>query len=85
MKAFHGEFPKGVRYWTPSETDVLLAEKELIPFLSRSNDGRVKEILSKIKTQEAVRWCFHRWAQIHLLESVLRRTKILDAPGSCSF
>jgi hypothetical protein len=50
MKAFHGEFPKGVRYWTPSETDVLLAEKELIPFLSRSNDGRVKEILSKIKT-----------------------------------
>ena len=50
MKPFQREFPKGVRYWTPAESDVLLAEKELIPFLSRSNDTRVKEILSKIKT-----------------------------------
>lgn len=50
MKAFQREFPKGVRYWTPQESDVLVAEKELIPFLSRSNDARAKEILSKIKT-----------------------------------
>lgn len=50
MKAFQTEFPKGVRYWTPSESDVLVAERELIPFLSRSNDARVKQILSRIKT-----------------------------------
>jgi hypothetical protein len=50
MKAFQKEFPTGVRYWTPSESDVLAAERELIPFLSSSKDARVKEILSKIKT-----------------------------------
>src|SRR5262249_15044871 len=50
MRAFSSRFPKGVRYWTPSESEVLAAEKELIPFLSRSNDARVKEILEKIRT-----------------------------------
>ena len=50
LKAFQDEFPKGVRYWTPSESDVLVAEKELMPFLSHSKDPRVKEILSKINT-----------------------------------
>jgi len=50
MRAFSSRFPKGVRYWTPSESEVLAAEKELRPFLSRSNDARVKEILEKIGT-----------------------------------
>ena len=50
MKAFQTQFPKGVRYWTPSESDVLVAEHELIPFLGRSHDARIREILSKIKT-----------------------------------
>ena len=27
MKAFQKKFPEGVRYWTPSESDVLLAER----------------------------------------------------------
>ena len=50
MRTFQMDLPKGVRYWTPSESDVLVAEKELIPFLSRSNDARVKDILGRIKT-----------------------------------
>jgi len=50
MKAFRGEFPKGVGYWTPSESEVLAAEKQLVPFLRGSSDPRVKEILNKIST-----------------------------------
>jgi Protein of unknown function DUF72 len=42
MKAFQGEFPKGVRYWTPSESEVLMAEKELVPFLQNNRRNAVQ-------------------------------------------
>jgi hypothetical protein len=36
--------------WTPSESDVLLAEKELVQFLKKTKDVRVVDILQKIGT-----------------------------------
>jgi hypothetical protein len=50
MKPFVMYFPRGVRYWTPSESDVLMAENELVPFLQKSKDPRVAEILKTLKT-----------------------------------
>jgi hypothetical protein len=36
--------------WTPYESDVLMAEKELVPFLKKTKDVRVVDILEKIGT-----------------------------------
>lgn len=93
MKAFQREFPKGVRYWTPAESDVLLAEKELIPFLSRSGDTRVKEILSKIKTYKrqyvGVVIAGHKYIYFNLFCVALnywtRREVVVSDGGTCFF
>jgi len=93
MKAFQREFPKGVRYWTPAESDVLLAEKELIPFLSRSGDTRVKEILSKIKTYKrqyvGVVIAGHKYVYFNLFCVALnywtRREVVVFDGGTCFF
>jgi hypothetical protein len=50
MKAFQRQFPKDVRFWTPSESDIIMAERELVPFLQNANDPRVSDILRAIST-----------------------------------
>jgi hypothetical protein len=93
LKAFQAEFPKGVRYWTPSESDVLVAENELIPFLSRSKDSRVKEILSKIHTYKrqyvGVVIAGHRLVYMNLFcvagKDWTRREMVVADGGTCFF
>lgn len=50
MKAHQDQFPRGTRYWTPSESDVLMAEHELVPYLQQSGNPGVKEILKALGT-----------------------------------
>jgi hypothetical protein len=49
-KAIRGLYPQGVSFWTPSESDVLAAEKGLVPFLRNLKNPRVAEILKGIET-----------------------------------
>ncbi len=43
MKAFQSHFPKGTQYWTPSKSDVLAAEHELVSYLRDSKNPQVRE------------------------------------------
>jgi len=93
MRAFQREFAREVRYWTPSKSEVLTAEKELIPFLSRSNDARVKEILGKIKTYKrqyvGVFISGHKYVYFNFLclapKDWTRKDFIVSDGGTCFF
>jgi len=49
-KAFQFEFTHDVGYWTPTESDVVIAESKLLPFLKNaaSKDRRISIILKSI-------------------------------------
>ena len=49
-KELPGLYPPSASYWTPSESDVLVAEKGLIPFLEKSKNPKAPEILKRIET-----------------------------------
>ena len=91
MKAFQRGFPKGVSYWTPSQSEVIAAEKELIPFLSRSNDERVKEILSKLRAYKrqyvGVVIAGHKYVYFNLFclapKDWTRREFVVSDGGTC--
>jgi len=49
-KELPGLYPTSASYWTPSESDVVAAEKSLIPFLEKSKNPKAPEILKRIET-----------------------------------
>jgi hypothetical protein len=50
VRAFQELLPKGTRYWSPLEPDVLMAENQMVPFLQSTRNPEVREILKTLKT-----------------------------------
>jgi hypothetical protein len=46
---FPGLYPAGTTYWTPTESDVLELEGNLVPFLEKSKNPHAPEVLKQIE------------------------------------
>jgi hypothetical protein len=93
-KELPGLYPRSASYWTPSESDVLVAEKGLIPFLEKSKNPNAPEILKRIGTYkrqyrgiilDGHKQIFIRFFCETFSENWMSEEEVVNDGGSCFF